>query len=341
MYQTVLVDYDPDLFDISPPVLAYMRQRLLTVQATLEIGQRRTEESVLEMAAGADLVMIQSVRRLLTARVIPQLRRCRGIIRLGLGYDSVDIAAATQAGIPVSNVVDWCTDEVAEHAIALLFACARRLTPLHRMVSGGGWERGAAAAIHRIRGRTLGVIGFGRVGRAVSQRMKAFGVEVIAYHPRQDAATIAQFGAEKVDFDELLRRADFISLHVPLTPETQHMLGAHEFERMKDGVIIVNTARGAVIEEAALVEALRTGKVGAAGLDVMEQEPLPADSPLRGFENVTFTTHVASYSQEAVETLYRFGADIAADMLAGRWVPTIVNPEVRDKAEERWAAFCR
>jgi D-3-phosphoglycerate dehydrogenase len=291
------------------------------------------------MAGGADLVMIQSVRPLLSDRVIPELTRCRGIIRLGLGYDSVDIAAATDAGIPVSNVVDWCTDEVAEHAIALLFAAARRLTPLNQMVRSGGWERDAAVRIHRISGQTLGIIGFGRVGREVSQRMGAFGLNIIAYHPRQDTEAISRYGARKVALDDLLREADWITLHLPLTEETYHMIGPHELGLMKDGVILVNTARGAVIDESALVEALRSGKIGAAGLDVMEQEPLPAGSALRQFSNVTFTTHVASYSQEAVETLYRFGAEIGADMLSGTWVSTIVNPDVRGKAEARWGAF--
>lgn len=339
MLKAVLVDYDPDLFDINPPTLSYMQSKLEAVGATLEIGQRRTEEAVIDMAGGADLVMIQSVRPLLSDRVIRGLTRCRGIIRLGLGYDSVDIAAATDAGIPVSNVVDWCTDEVAEHAIALLLAAARRLTPLNQMVRSGGWERDAAVRMRRIKGQTLGIIGFGRVGREVSQRMGAFGLSIIVYHPRQDAEAISRYGARKVALDDLLQSADWITLHLPLTEETYHMIGPRELGLMKDGVILVNTARGAVIDESALVDALRSGKIGAAGLDVMEREPLPADSALRQFSNVTFTTHVASYSQEAVETLYRFGAEIGADMLSAKWVSTIVNPDVRGKAEARWGAF--
>lgn len=338
-YHTVLVDYDDDLFDITPQTLDDMRETLAAVDADLAIGQRRSEEAVLDMARDADFVMVQSVRPLLTARVIAQLSQCRGIIRLGIGYDSVDVAAATEASIPVSNVTDWCTDEVAEHAMAHMFACARRLTPLHTAIADGGWERDAAVPAFRIRGKTLGVIGFGRTGRALAQRMSALGVTVLAYHPRQDAQTVAQHGAHKVPLDELLQRADFISLHVPLTEETHHMLDADAFAKMKDGVILVNTSRGAVIDETALVAALRAGKVHSAGLDVMEQEPLPVDSPLRAFGNVTFTSHIASYSVEAVETLYCFGARIAADLLSGNWVSTVVNPEVRPKAEARWGKY--
>ena len=339
MFKVTLVDYDDDLFDIAPATRVYMEERLSEAEAELEIAQCRTEEAVIDMAADADLVMIQSVRPLLNDRVIPALTRCRGIIRLGLGYDSVDVAAATEGGIPVSNVVDWCTDEVAEHAIAHLFACARQLTLLNQTIRQGRWDRQAAVTNRRISGKTLGLIGFGRTARAVCERMRGAGMKVIVYHPRQDAVAIAQYEAQKVTFDELLRQADFVSFHVPMTDETYHMLGAREFELMKCGATIVNTSRGAVIDESALVQALRSGKFGCVGLDVMEEEPLPADSPLREFDNVNFAPHIASYSVEAVDTLYRFGAEIARDLLSGKWVPTTVNPEIRDKVEARWGAY--
>jgi len=209
---------------------------------------------------------------------------------------------------------------------------------LNDQVSRGRWAREAAAPICRIRGKTLGSVGFGRIARAVAARMSGFGLTLLAYDPYIDEDTVSRYGTQKVELDELLRRADFISVHTPLTDETYHLLGAREFSLMKEGVFVVNTSRGAVVEESALVMALRSGKVWGAGLDVMEHEPLPPDSPLREFDNVTFTPHVASYSLEAVETLYRFGAEIAANLLSGRWLPTIVNPRVRAKAEKRWGA---
>jgi len=339
MVKVVLVDYDDDLFDITPPILEQMRTVLERVGADLQVGQWRTEQAVLDMAQDADLVMIQSVRPLLSAYVIPKLVRCRGLIRLGLGYDSIDVSAATAAGILVSNVVDWCTDEVAELVLAHLFAAARRLVPLHTRVRRGQWEREVAVPTYRIRGKTVGVIGFGRTGRAVAERLRGLGINVLVYHPRQDAETIARYGAQKVTLGELLRHSDFVTLHVPLTPETHHMLGRNEFAQLKESAFVINTSRGAVIDQSALVDALRSGWVAGAGLDVMEQEPLPADSPLCAMENVTLTPHVASYSVESVEALYRYGAQIAADLLVGKWVHTIVNPQVRAKAEERWGAW--
>ena len=339
MSQVVLVDYDPDLFDITPATRAGMEARLAEVGAALSIDRCQTEDAVLDMAAGADLVTIQSGSPLLNERVIPKLRRCRGIIRMGIGYDSVDVAAATLAGIPVSNVVNWCSDEVAEHAISLLFSCVRRLTPVRRRLNEDGWGRVAAVPIRRMHGKTLGLVGLGRIGRAVAGRMAGFGLTLLAYDPYLNADTMVRYGVQKTDLDDLLQSADFITVHTPLTDETRHLLGAREFGLMKDGVFVVNTSRGPVIDEAALVEALRSGKVWGAGLDVMEREPLPADSPLRQMENVTLTPHIASYSLEAVETLYRLGADIAANLVSGRWVSTIVNPEVRANAEARWGAY--
>ena len=337
--RVTLVDYDDDLFDITPSTRQQMHDALARVGATLEIDQRRTSEAVLHMAADADLVMVQSVRPLLDAEMIPKLARCRGMIRLGLGYDSIDVAAATAAGIPVSNVVDWCTDEVAELAVAHLMAGARRLLPLYGRLRQGAWEREAAVPTYRVSGKTAGVVGLGRTGRATAGRLRGLGLTVIACDPWLDAEAVAHCGAEKVSLDELLARADFCTLHVPLTSETHHLLDAEAFARMKDGVFVINTSRGAVIDEAALVEALRSGKVRGAGLDVMEQEPLPLDSPLREMDNVTLTPHVASYSVESVATLYRYGAEIAARLVTGEWVDTIVNPEVRAQAEARWGAY--
>lgn len=269
MHKVTLVDYDSDIFDIAPSTLAAMEATLSEAGATLQVDQRRTEDAVLQVAADADLVMVQSIRPLLNERVIPRLIRCRGIIRLGLGYDSVDVAAATREGIPVSNVVDWCTDEVAEHAISLLFACVRRLSPLHRQVSQGRWARQVAVPIPRLRGKTLGLIGFGRIARAVAERVKGFGIRLVVYDPYVDEEAAAQHGAYKVELDDLLRDADFISVHTPLTGETHHLLNAGKFALMKEGAFIVNTSRGPVIQESALVDALRSGRLwgGWAGCD--------------------------------------------------------------------------
>jgi len=335
-YQACLIDYDPDLFDLTPALQAEMAATLAGAGATLTVGQWRSEAAVLAAAADADLVLVQSVRPLLTAAVIPQLHRCRGIVRLGLGYDSVDVAAATAAGIPVSNVQDWCEAEVAEHTLALLLAAARRLGPIDRSMQAGAWERAAAVPARRLAGKTAGIIGFGRVGRRVAGLLCAFGARLLVHDPHVTADEITCAGAEVVTLDDLLGCADFITLHARLTPESHHLLGAREFAQLRPGAILVNTARGGLIDEAALIAALRTGRLAAAGLDVMEHEPLAADSPLRRMANVILSPHVASYSVDAVAQLYRNGAAIAADLLAGAWPATIVNPQVRSTAEARW-----
>ena len=339
IYRVVLVDYDSDLFDITPLSNLGMVETLGKANATLEIAQRRTEEDALAMARDADLVMVQSVRKLLTANVVPALTKCRGIVRLGLGYDSVDVAAATQAGIPVSNVIDWCNDEVAEHAVALLMAGVRHVAQLDRSVRAGVWSREIAVPTYRIRGKTLGIIGFGRVAQTVAECVAGYGLTRLAFDPYVDETTMTQAHVQKVELGELLRRSDFITIHARLTEQTHHLLGASEFGTMKRNTFVVNTSRGALIDEVALVAALQTGQIQGAALDVMEQEPLPADSPLRRLENIILVPHSASYSIEAVDTLYRLGADIAKRLLQGYWVRTIVNPGVKRQAEARWGRF--
>lgn len=327
--KVVLVDYDPELFDLTPAVLAEMRETLAGASATLEIGRQRSEAAVLALAGAADIIMIQSLRPLLNGRVIPQLARCRGIIRLGLGYDSVDVAAASAAGIPVSNVVAWCDDEVAEHAIALLFACARRLATLDRLMRQGQWAKEAAAPIGRLAGKTLGLVAFGRIARAVARKLGGFGLDILAWSESASPEEARAYGVELVSLEVLLRRSDYVSIHSAVTTQRRHLIGAAQLSLLKPGAILINTSRGALVDEAALAAALAAGPLGFAGLDVFEQEPLAPDSPLLAYDNVLITPHIASYSREAVETLYRKSAAIAADLLQGRRVDTIVNPEVR------------
>ncbi len=334
--RALLVDYDTDLFDLTLAVKAQMEQTLAGVGAVLEIGQHRTDEAVVAVAREADLVMVQSVRPLLNSRTIPQLQACRGIIRLGLGYDSVDLQAATQAGIPVSNVVEWCNEEVAEHTLALLMASVRKVPILDSILHSERWSRIEAAPVFRLHGKTVGLIGFGRIAQAVAQRLHGFGVTILVYDPYIDENFMQPFGVQKVGLEELCRRSDYVSVHARLTPETTHLLSERELGWMKPEAVLVNTSRGPIVDEGALVAALQQGRLRGAALDVMEKEPLAADSPLRQMANVILTPHLASYSLEAVGELYIKGAEIAADMLSGKWVRTIVNPQVRSAAEKRW-----
>jgi len=331
-FQAVLVDYDEDLF--APP--DWVGEELGRHGITWSVGQHRTPEAVLQAARSGDVVLIQSVRPLLTRPVIEQLERCRCIVRLGIGYDNVDVAAATERGIPVCNVPTYCIDDVADHALALLMDAVRHIARQDRWIRAGRWDRTGARPARRMRGCILGFIAFGRIARALAERVRGFGMTLLAYDPYLDAESIARHGAQKVELDELLRRADFISLHCPLTDETHHLLSTREFNLMKNGVFIVNTSRGPIIDEAALVEALRSGKVWGVGLDVFEREPLPLDSPLRDFDNVTFTPHVGANSEESVVDLYRTGYEIIMDVFNGRWPQGVVNPEVKGMGQ--WEA---
>jgi len=332
----ILIDYDEDLFDLSDTALAAMAAQLEPAGALLQVGQWRSEQAVLQAAAQADLVLVQSLRPLLTATVIGQLSRCRGIVRVGIGYDSLDLAAATQTGIPVSNVVGWCDHEVAEHALALLLDCARCLGALDRSVRRGEWARKTGRSARRVSGKTLGLVGLGRIGATLARMATGLGLRVLAYDPHLDPQQAQQRGAQLVDLASLLETSDFISLHLPLTASTQHLIGAAELARIKPGAVLVNTSRGGIVDEDALVRALLEGRLGAAGLDVFAAEPLPAGSPLCTFDNVILSPHLGSYSQESVLELYTQSAQVAASLLAGRWVESIVNPQVRPQAEARW-----
>ncbi len=338
-FKVVLVDYDSDLFDLASAVKSSMEQILSAVGANLAVGQFRSEEAVSRAAASADLVLIQTVRPLLNSRVIPTLPYCRGIIRLGLGYDSVDVPAATQAGILVSNVTNWCNAEVAEHALALLMAGARKVTQMNHVLHSGNWARVEAAPIFRLAGKTIGLVGFGRIAQEVAARLQGFGMNLLGYDPYQDAANMNQWGVKKTGLDELLAQSDFISVHARLTDETFHLLGAREFALVKPGAFLINTSRGGIIDEPELEKALQQGRLRGVALDVMEREPLPQESALRRMPNVILTPHIASYSVEAGQELYLRGAQIAAQILEGRWVDTIVNPQVRPLAESRWGRY--
>jgi D-3-phosphoglycerate dehydrogenase len=252
-------------------------------------------------------------------------------VRLGIGYDSVDVEAATEQGILVCNVPTYCIEDVADHALTLLLSSVRHIARQDRWIRAGRWDRTGARPARRLPGLTLGLIAFGRISRALARRVSGFDMSLLVYDPYCPAETAAEYGGKKVELAELLQQADLISVHCPLTDETHHLLSLREFNLMKEGVFLVNTSRGPVIDEAALIEALRAGKVGGAGLDVFEQEPIPLASPLREFDNVTFTPHVGANSEESVADLYRLGCRIVIDVCHGRWPEAVVNPAVKNK----------
>ena len=297
-----------------------------------------TPSAFAEGAAGADAI-ITSWGVLLDETVISKLQKCVVIGLSSVGVDMVDVAAATRAGIVVTNTPDVFIEEVADHAMMLLLAAARRTKQMDAFARGGGWHKGRPLLNHipRLMGQTLGLLSFGNVARCTAKRAKAFGMHVAAYDPYVSELTISEHGVEPVAFGELLERSDYLSVHSPHNEETEHLLNATAFERMKEGVVIVNTARGPIIDEPALIAALQGGKVGAAGLDVLEQEPPAPDNPLLAMDNVLVTPHVASATSRMRPTARRRVGHEVAMVLRGKWPMSCVNPTVLPKTPlERW-----
>ncbi len=263
------------------------------------------------------------------AAVIAAMPKCKGIVTASVGFDLIDLAAATARGIPVANVPDFCAREVATHAIGLVIACARKIVLLDNALRRGVWDPPMFPPMAAIHGETLGLLSFGRISRHVAVRAQAFEMRVIATDPFVDAATAAALGVELVPLDDLLRRSDYLSVHAPLNDETRHLLGARAFSLMKPTATVINTGRGAVIDEAAMIRALQSGQIAAAGLDVFEREPVAADNPLLAMENVVLTPHSAGFSDEAIRSGRRQGAEELARMLRGELPRSLVNPDIR------------
>lgn len=291
--------------------------------------QCQTEDDVIRQCADAAGLLNQYAP--ITRRVIEALPQLRVVARYGVGVNTVDLDAATERGVCVLNVPDYCADEVSNHAFALLMACHRKLVPLNTQVHSGGWDYNIGKPIHRLSGQTLGLLGFGRIPRLLAAKAAAFGLRLTVYDPFVTAEAVAPYGAVLLPLDTLLKTADIVSVHVPLTKDTEHLLGRSAFAQMKPGAILINTSRGPLIDEAALCEALREGKIAAAGIDVTEQEPPPQDHPLRTLPNAVITPHIAWYSEESERELKIKAARGIAEILCGYDMPNIVNGSVRAK----------
>lgn len=297
-----------------------------------------------EFAAGVgDLdAIITSWGLRIDRQVIEALKRCVVIGVGSVGVDMVDIEAATAAGLVVTNVPDVFIEEVADHAMMLLLDVSRMTPRMARMARDGLWHqaRPVLSRSPRLLGQTLGLFAFGNVARCTARRAKAFGMRVIAYDPYVSELEITAAGVEPVGFEELLARSDFLSVHAPHNAETDHAIDATALTRMKPTAAVINTARGPIIDEAALISALRAGTLAGAGLDVLEQEPPDADNPLLTMENVVVTPHVASATTRMRPETRRRAAREVALVLRGRWPMSCVNPTVLPRvALERWQPY--
>lgn len=289
-----------------------------------------TENAALLPDARAMLVC--AGRYPVTAQSFERLKNCGLVVRMGAGYETVDVAEATRWGVIVANMPANIPEEVSDHAIALFLACLRRLIPQAVAMRSGQWEPYVSYPTTRLRGQVLGLVGCGRIACKVVKKTAGFGLTYIGHDPYIAPAVAAQYGIELVSFDELLRRADAISIHAPVTPETQRMFNADAFAKMKPSAILVNTARGVLVDEGALVAALRAGRIRAAALDVFADEPISPNSPLLELENVVLTPHVAGYSEEGLLDYFQAGYRLVSEFLLQNKVPeSIVNPEVLEK----------
>ena len=279
-------------------------------------GHCETEEETLALTAGADVVLVNFAP--ITEQVLAGLADGATVVRYGIGYDNVDVAAAKRLGVAVANVPDYGTGTVADHAAACLLALLRKLTAYDAAVRRDGWcEPPALGSLPAFSSTTVGLIGAGRIALGLARRLRPFGFRVLACDPYAKPDAVREAGVELVELAELLAGADAISLHVPVTDETHHLVDARFLSRLRPGAVLVNTSRGALVDEHALAASLTEGHLAAAALDVFDPEPLAEDSPLRGLTNVILTPHAAFYSDDSVEALQRLATQEAGRALAG------------------------
>jgi len=282
------------------------------------------ESGLIALVADADAVITQFAP--VTAAVINAMGRAKVIVRYGIGVDNVDLEAARAKGIPVCNIPDYCIDEVADHTLALILNLTRQVRPNGERVRAGRWEIGVPlAAMRSLRELAVGVVGFGRIGREVVARLNAFKCRVYVADPAVPRAEVVNAGATPMPLDELLRTVDLVTLHCPSTPSTRRMLNRESLATMKRGALLINVGRGDLVETPALIDALRAGRIAGAGLDVCDPEPVTADNPLVGMDNVHFTAHIASASLPAVKALRTGVAETVARAIRGEAMPNVVN----------------
>jgi D-3-phosphoglycerate dehydrogenase len=322
---TMLMDtHDWDSIQTEQDILAQVGCQVIPLEFS-------NDDELVEAIRLADAILPRYVN--IERHHIQAMQRCQIIARSGIGVDIVDVPAATEHGIWVTNVPSYCEEEVADHAVALILACARRLPLYHAGVQQSIWKWQSGRRIQRLSQATFGLVGFGKIGRLIWQRMVAFGCKGLVYDPFINPEVIAEAGATQVELDELLAQADFIHIQSPLTSETHHLIGEREINLLKPDVVLTNTARGPIIDESALYQALLNGRIAMAGLDDLEEEPAKirgwvADNPLIQLPNVIVTPHTAWYSEQSAEDVKRISAAEIARVLSGQKPHYPVNEPV-------------
>ncbi len=304
-----------------------------------------TEDQIIDAVGDADAAIAGTTVQPFSRKVLASLSNFKFIMSIGIGYDNLDVKAATELGILAANIPDYCLEEVSDHAMAFILACTRRVVQLNEIVTRGGWKSLAEPYIQseiwprlsRLRGQTLGLIGFGRIPQALVPKAKGFGLRIIAYDPYIASGVFRELQVEQVDLDQLLAQSDIVSVHAPLTSETTHLLGLEQLKKMKPTACLINTARGPIVDHDALYAALSQGHISMAAIDVTEPEPLPTDSPLLKLDNIIITAHCAGISPSSTaEMLSRPGEEIIR-VVKGEWPIGLLNPQVKEKYRRKWA----
>lgn len=317
--KVVLTDYVWESLDVEKKTLEGL--------ADLVPLQTRKPDEFIAQAADCD-ALLNTYAGPITADVMSKMSKCKIIARYGIGVDTIDLDAATAAGIIVTNNPTYCIEEVAEHTMALLLAAARKVAFFDRLVRAGRWEVPPGKPLYRVAGRTLGLVGFGNIARQVAVRAASFGMDVIYADPHVDEGQY-QVPGKKVELRELLRKADFVSLHPPLTPQTRKMIGDDALSQMNPTAVLINCSRGPVVDTEALVRALDAKKIAGCALDTTDPEPLPDPHPLRGRDNVILNPHVAWYSEQALVGLQAGAPSEVRRVLTGEWPVNVVNRAVK------------
>ncbi|MCO5220086.1 MAG: C-terminal binding protein [Thermomicrobiales bacterium] len=331
--------YTSDRYDLGYEVEAL--SQLTDIQVELVTGLVDTPAELVALARNADALVVSS-REAVPREAIEQLDKCQIISRMSVGIDHVDLDAATDRGIVVTHCPDYCTDEVADHALALILALNRRIVETNEDLHQGAWvERSyhtreiLRGPIPPLREQTLGIVGFGRIGQSVARRATPFGVRIVVSDPYIDPSIAAGAGVELVSLEELARQADIITLHCPLTDETRGMIDSAFFDLVKPTAVLVNTARGGIVDMDDIAAALTEGRLAGAGLDVVVPEPLPTNSPLYSLPNVILTPHNAYYSERSIVQVRKDALDGALSVLRGMFPRTVANPGVTEKVDLR------
>ena len=307
------------------------REQLARIDADLVfIPRGKGARELAQLMTNADAIIVAQAP--ITRQVLTSMPNCKAVVRYGVGVDTLDLEAATECGVVCAHAPDFCLEEVANHTLMLLLAAAKRLPVLDRSIRSKGWLPNPMGPVPHFHGQTMGLIACGNIARAFAQRCRALSLKVLGHDPYLDDGTAREAGIKLVDLDDLLARSDFISVHLPLTEKTRHMVNADVLAKMKSTAILINTSRGPVVDEVALIDALEKGVIAGAGLDVFEVEPLP-HSPLTTMDNVVLTPHVASTSDFAQELIARRVGESVVDVLSGHWPRFVANKGILDRLD--------